>query len=67
MRIYFLPRVLDFNPRPREEGDYFDELYITDIIQISIHALVKRATCNLYDSYVIVMYFNPRPREEGDA
>ena len=21
MRIYFLPRVLDFNPRPREEGD----------------------------------------------
>ena len=34
----------NFNPRPREEGDY-----LTDIIQeitwgISIHALVKRAT-----------------------
>ena len=35
-------------------------------LTISIHALVKRATCNLYDSCVIVMYFNPRPREEGD-
>ena len=66
MWIYFLPRVLDFNPRPREEGDSFHCLYYTaplyfnprpreegdklscDSIKfnknISIHALVKRAT-----------------------
>ena len=34
--------------------------------QISIHALVKRATNNgviIYNNY---LHFNPRPREEGD-
>ena len=34
---------------------------------ISIHALVKRATNNgviIYNNY---LHFNPRPREEGDS
>ena len=55
-----------FNPRPREEGDaaIADE---TNAESISIHALVKRATCNLCDSFVKIVYFNPRPREEGDV
>ena len=55
----------DFNPRPREEGD-FDELYLTEVIQISIHALVKRATFPVSSSKTYSTYFNPRPREEGD-
>ena len=35
--------VLDFNPRPREEGDIVGNV-VTDGVDISIHALVKRAT-----------------------
>ena len=34
---------------------------------ISIHALVKRATCKRYCSRNLRIYFNPRPREEGDT
>ena len=34
---------------------------------ISIHALVKRATCNLRYARKSSKYFNPRPREEGDS
>ena len=33
---------------------------------ISIHALVKRATCTLRADMVVKQHFNPRPREEGD-
>ena len=33
----------DFNPRPREEGDVFSGRCVA-VIEISIHALVKRAT-----------------------
>ena len=33
----------NFNPRPREEGD-FDHLQYAGEYNISIHALVKRAT-----------------------
>ena len=33
---------------------------------ISIHALVKRATCAAVAEATCVVYFNPRPREEGD-
>ena len=36
-----------FNPRPREEGDRTDRIRRI-IIVISIHALAKRATANLY-------------------
>ena len=36
-------KVIDFNPRPREEGDsYLPLAYLA--YEISIHALVKRAT-----------------------
>ena len=34
---------------------------------ISIHALVKRATTVLYGRQPCKIYFNPRPREEGDV
>ena len=33
---------------------------------ISIHALVKRATCHHYPCEQALINFNPRPREEGD-
>ena len=33
---------------------------------ISIHALVKRATFSTCGSKCCASYFNPRPREEGD-
>ena len=35
---------LDFNPRPREEGDVVDFKNLLINVVISIHALVKRAT-----------------------
>ena len=35
-------------------------------IKISIHALVKRATCVFCILFSTTDYFNPRPREEGD-
>ena len=34
--------------------------------EISIHALVKRATLALKDTSKKYVYFNPRPRKEGD-
>ena len=34
-----------FNPRPREEGDIKSPLRYKHYNAISIHALVKRATC----------------------
>ena len=34
---------------------------------ISIHALVKRATCINLITRINGINFNPRPREEGDA
>ena len=34
--------------------------------EISIHALVKRATEPYYDSNTNPINFNPRPRKEGD-
>ena len=40
-------------------------LYLFHVI--SIHALVKRATSNLYFQLYNNYHFNPRPREEGDA
>ena len=37
-----------------------------EYLGISIHALVKRATCAVLDIDLIAKDFNPRPREEGD-
>ena len=45
-----------FNPRPREEGDSLTENQ-TLPDPISIHALVKRATANLYNDY---LYFEAK-------
>ena len=41
-----------------------DAPYIADI---SIHALVKRATGYEWRAIEREVYFNPRPREEGDV
>ena len=55
-----------FNPRPREEGDgnLIDKYSI--YFDISIHALVKRATYGRKWYYRLIDDFNPRPRKEGD-
>ena len=57
---------LDFNPRPRKEGDlplvYDDSLSY----YISIHALAKRATAYINNVKLKIGNFNPRPRKEGD-
>ena len=55
----------NFNPRPREEGDKKGWVY-QRIYNISIHALVKRATSNTRPVSAGRGHFNPRPREEGD-
>ena len=55
-----------FNPRPRKEGDAIFCTYRIIIFDISIHALVKRATFCAKCKYIDVTYFNPRPRKEGD-
>ena len=60
------PLIDNFNPRPREEGDKSWNNY-TFRLYISIHALVKRATCAVWSDMVIKQHFNPRPREEGDV
>ena len=57
--------MLDFNPRPREEGDYLRFQSIR-VRTISIHALVKRATRAIFYRVTDDINFNPRPREEGD-
>ena len=52
--------------RPREEGDV--QMRSERVrLDISIHALVKRATFVLSGQYFRIMDFNPRPREEGDT
>ena len=56
-----------FNPRPREEGDPLLRIDSQSYKTISIHALVKRATCNKQPLLQQRTYFNPRPREEGDC
>ena len=56
---------LNFNPRPREEGD--NPIYGRyKKYLISIHALVKRATRLRTQATTQRLHFNPRPREEGD-
>ena len=60
-----IQQAMDFNPRPREEGDSPEELPLY-VDSISIHALVKRATTAYHHIGNFCCYFNPRPREEGD-
>ena len=56
----------NFNPRPREEGDFLINSVKNNSIRISIHALVKRATTVEDKTKAVIADFNPRPREEGD-
>ena len=57
---------INFNPRPREEGDERTRVSLREYSRISIHALVKRATVLKIHSRFYQDNFNPRPREEGD-
>ena len=66
MRIYFLPRVLDFNPRPREEGDRHNSDNNECGGDFNPRPREEGDPC-LCENCVIVLYFNPRPREEGDT
>ena len=54
--LKFVTYVSDFNPRPREEGDGINAT-TESFKAISIHALVKRATANLYNDY---LYFGTK-------
>ena len=56
----------DFNPRPREKGDFTNHDKNTTTSAISIHALVKRATGIAGHDEYNTCDFNPRPREKGD-
>ena len=56
---------MNFNPRPREEGDEIVDC-AGIALNISIHALVKRATLFIFKGVYRLADFNPRPREEGD-
>ena len=63
--IILNPFIVDFNPRPREEGDSYQNGKYSFAV-ISIHALVKRATFDPIILNPFIVDFNPRPREEGD-
>ena len=54
-----------FNPRPRVEGDTIVTVWSLSV-NISILALVWRATAVLQMRRYLLIYFNPRPRVEGD-
>ena len=56
----------DFNPRPHKEGDVCFAHRRECHYNISIHALVKRATTYHKFVAIVIGNFNPRPREEGD-
>ena len=45
--------VQDFNPRPREEGDFPTKYVGGKCPLISIHALVKRATLDIIDKDIL--------------
>ena len=66
MRLHRRTHGSHFNPRPREEGDQLEIAMRLRTVQISIHALVKRATFLSTLQRYWNINFNPRPREEGD-
>ena len=51
LRYRYTARQRYFNPRPREEGDFRKGKTLVGLFRISIHALVKRATCNGWQKY----------------
>ena len=55
----------NFNPRPHEEGDHNID-FTSCKNDISIHALMKRATSIMIYNTIFANNFNPRPHEEGD-
>ena len=55
-----------FQSTPSWKGRPNELSYYYGISNISIHALVKRATDVGTDAYKAAEHFNPRPREKGD-
>ena len=52
--MYFERLSSDFNPRPREEGDFGAVVLDVRKVDISIHALVKRATTQITGKEICV-------------
>ena len=66
MWIYFLPRVLDFNPRPRKEGDKGGTTKLS--WGQYFNPRPRKEGDGLGSKFSrYVRYFNPRPRKEGDS
>ena len=55
-----LMETLSFNPRPREEGDVC-AMRATPRLPVSIHALVKRATCGRANRAIGRILFQSTP------
>ena len=62
----FFTKDKKFQSTPSWRGRLDISCYIFRCSQISIHALVKRATKAVWLRLRTDFYFNPRPREEGD-
>ena len=56
---------LDFNPRPREEGDVKPPVTITMVFDFNPRPR-EEGDISLPINEGIKVNFNPRPREEGD-
>ena len=61
-----MDKTTNFNPRSRTESDEYQELLIEGSRDISIHALVQRATSKIRAFIMLLSYFNPRSRTESD-
>ena len=57
--------VIDFNPRPRKEGDPLIETKLLDVKDFNPRPR-KEGDSFHYLYYTVLLYFNPRPRKEGD-
>ena len=58
--------LLDFNPRPREEGDY-DRANAGKRLLYFNPRPREEGDGKASQDYRVSLYFNPRPREEGDC
>ena len=65
-QVEIRPRRLNFNPRPREEGDHHFSVIKCELVYFNPRPreegdpLTERR-------YFVKFDFNPRPREEGDT
>ena len=63
---YTIFEVEDFNSRSPEESDIKKALNYFNELEISIHALLKRATLKSFSLLSTISYFNSRSPEESD-